>query len=265
MVFNKAKVEMAKQQYPIGTRVELYSLCNDERDMPTGLRGTVVGVDDQPALLMNWENGRTLSLLVGEDSFRKLTTEELYAELNIDPNNIYEKHLETFMSRLNQDVLKDINFAKLDESYKSEDKTYAKNILRQMHDTFTAVYGKESIGYDVPWVYAPAVIVSEKQGTILGLVQLDPTSSGEHWGTTFITPLGIVSDNDEEMGLKQLEYCNSIVPYDYYYTINMDCDHHVDWDNCPQEIKEMIKSINPDSEQNSFEISDLIDKGMEMQ
>jgi hypothetical protein len=45
----------------------------------------------------------------------------------------------------------------------------------------------------------------------------------------------------------------------------MDCDHHVDWDNCPQEIKEMIKSINPESEQNSFEISDLIDKGMGMQ
>ena len=43
--------------YPVGTRIELKGLCDDERDMPPGLRGTVVGMDDQPALLMHWDNG----------------------------------------------------------------------------------------------------------------------------------------------------------------------------------------------------------------
>ena len=41
--------ERLKQMYPVGTRIELNALCNDERDMPPGLRGTVVGMDDQPA------------------------------------------------------------------------------------------------------------------------------------------------------------------------------------------------------------------------
>lgn len=63
MNFDRNKVERVRQQYPVGTRIQLHSLCNDERDMPSGLCGTVVGVDDQPALLMKWDNGRTLSLL----------------------------------------------------------------------------------------------------------------------------------------------------------------------------------------------------------
>ena len=80
MFYKKLRVEAVKQQYPVGSRVELISLCNDEQGMPTGLRGTVVGVDDQPALLVNWDNSRTLSLLIGEDSFRKLSQEELAIE-----------------------------------------------------------------------------------------------------------------------------------------------------------------------------------------
>ncbi len=57
--------------------------------MPSGLRGTVVGMDDReaykklfykPALLMNWDNGRGLSILPYEDLFRKLTDKELIQE-----------------------------------------------------------------------------------------------------------------------------------------------------------------------------------------
>ena len=52
--------ESLNQMYPPGTRIELNFLCNDERDMPPGLRGTVTGIDDQPALLthipfFHWE------------------------------------------------------------------------------------------------------------------------------------------------------------------------------------------------------------------
>ena len=80
MKYDKANVDAAKSEYPIGTRVELNYMCNDEAGMFQGLRGTVAGVDDQPALLTDWGNGRTLSLLVAEDSFRKLTQEEIDAE-----------------------------------------------------------------------------------------------------------------------------------------------------------------------------------------
>jgi len=76
----QARKDRLKEQYPPGTRVELESLCNDEPGMPAGLRGTVWGIDDQPALLMKWDNNRSLSLFPGEDSFRKLTPEELLEE-----------------------------------------------------------------------------------------------------------------------------------------------------------------------------------------
>jgi hypothetical protein len=72
--------ERLNQLYPAGTRIELHSLCNDERDMPPGLRGTVMGMDDQPALLMQWDNSRSLSLFPEDDDFRKLTPEEIAEE-----------------------------------------------------------------------------------------------------------------------------------------------------------------------------------------
>ena len=76
----RQRKERLKQMYPACTRIELNWLCNDERDMPSGLRGTVVGMDDQPALLMNWDNGKSLSVFPDEDGFRKLNPDELAEE-----------------------------------------------------------------------------------------------------------------------------------------------------------------------------------------
>ena len=75
MNFDRKKVERVKAQYPIGTRIELVDLCNDEPGMEPGLCGTVIGVDDQPSLLMKWDNGRSLSLFPEEDSFRVVEQE----------------------------------------------------------------------------------------------------------------------------------------------------------------------------------------------
>lgn len=76
MLYDKARAVRAKEMYPPGTRIELISLCNDELGMPSGLQGMVVGVDDQPALLMEWDNGRGLSLLIGKDRFCKIQQPE---------------------------------------------------------------------------------------------------------------------------------------------------------------------------------------------
>ena len=76
MNFDRNKIEMVKKQYPLGTRIRLSSLCNDERDIPSGLCGTVIGVDDQPSLLMKWDNGRSLSLMPFEDSFTVIQNEQ---------------------------------------------------------------------------------------------------------------------------------------------------------------------------------------------
>ena len=44
--------------------------------MPVGLCGTVIGVDDQPSLLMKWDNGRSLSLMPFEDDFAVIEQEQ---------------------------------------------------------------------------------------------------------------------------------------------------------------------------------------------
>ena len=69
-------VNGVRVQYPPGTRVEVVSLCNEEEHLKPGMKGTVVGVDDQPALLVDWDNGSSLSLLIGKDHFRVVPQQE---------------------------------------------------------------------------------------------------------------------------------------------------------------------------------------------
>lgn len=71
---------MTSLNYPPGTRLELISMGKDIDPVPPGTRGTVERVNSYGDIEMSWDNGRTLSLIPGEDSFRKLTMEELEAE-----------------------------------------------------------------------------------------------------------------------------------------------------------------------------------------
>ena len=76
MLYQRDYVAHMREKYPPGTRVEVVSLCNEEEHLKPGTKGTVVGVDDQPALLVNWDNGGSLSLLIGQDQFRVVSEQE---------------------------------------------------------------------------------------------------------------------------------------------------------------------------------------------
>lgn len=69
-----------KETYPPGTRIQLISMEDPFAPVPPGTRGTVKVVDDIGQLHMSWDNGRSLAVVPGEDSFRKLTQEEIEAE-----------------------------------------------------------------------------------------------------------------------------------------------------------------------------------------
>ena len=76
-----------KQEYPSGTRLVLIHMEDRWAPVPPGTRGTVSYVDDIGQIGVKWDNGQTLSLFPEEDSFRKLTSEELEEERNNTENN----------------------------------------------------------------------------------------------------------------------------------------------------------------------------------
>lgn len=69
---NKERIQMIKEAYPKGTRIELLSMYDPFAPIYAGEKGTVRCVDDMGTIHMNWDNGRTLGLIYGEDSFRKI-------------------------------------------------------------------------------------------------------------------------------------------------------------------------------------------------
>lgn len=72
--------ESTKKMYPPGTRIELISMKDPYAPVPADTRGTVKFVDSMGTIFPEWDNGRTLGVVPGEDSFRKLTQEEIEAE-----------------------------------------------------------------------------------------------------------------------------------------------------------------------------------------
>lgn len=71
-----------RETYPPGTRLKLIDMNDPYAPVPSGTRGTVKFIDDMAQIHMEWDDGRTLPLNSDEDSFRKLTQEELAEEQN---------------------------------------------------------------------------------------------------------------------------------------------------------------------------------------
>ena len=255
MFVSKQQLEFLRARYPVGTRLELKHM-DGEGDMQSGLRGTVFLVDDAGQIQMNWDNGRSLALNSETDLYRKLSQEEIEAEnqaieqssspsmsmrgVNMDN----EKLLAEFTNYFDREIPPQIDWQRLGESYQTDEKDYAKSLLKEMHDKFCEVYGTDTIE-DEYFIVAPAVIkVRETGNVIIGLVRLDIASSGEHWGTDFVTPHGVFNVEDEELSKKQLEYVRSFIPYDYFYTINIPNDIHVNMDSMPDDVRMILSYCN---------------------
>ena len=67
---SREAVERVRKQYPVGSRVELIYMNDPYENMPAGLKGTVVSVDDIATIHVNWDNGSGLGVCYGEDSCR---------------------------------------------------------------------------------------------------------------------------------------------------------------------------------------------------
>lgn len=60
-----------RKEYLAETLVKLVKM-DDKFAPPIGKQGTVRGVDDTSSILVKWSNGSSLSVVYGEDVFRKL-------------------------------------------------------------------------------------------------------------------------------------------------------------------------------------------------
>lgn len=78
-----------KENYPPGARIMLLQMGDDPRPIEPNTRGTIKAVDSLGTLHCDFDNGRSLGLVPGEDSFRRLTDEELAEEQdnNMDEDN----------------------------------------------------------------------------------------------------------------------------------------------------------------------------------
>ena len=72
---DRKEFEMIKKMYPVGTRIKL-NYMEDSFSVPSEMTGTVDYVDDEGQIGMSWDNGRTLSLVYGIDSFSKIEQEK---------------------------------------------------------------------------------------------------------------------------------------------------------------------------------------------
>lgn len=79
-----------KENYPPGTRIMLLQMGDDPRPIEPNTRGMVKVVDDMGTLHCNFDNGRSLGIVPGEDSFRRLTDQELAEEQEIDETQDFD-------------------------------------------------------------------------------------------------------------------------------------------------------------------------------
>ena len=146
-----------------------------------------------------------------------------------------------YLDKVN-DYLPKVDFRKLDRSCNSVDDSYAKEVLKSLHDLFVEVYSVDYLDTGYEFVDMPAVVLGRETGHIgLGLVTLDIPSSGEHYGTWFFTPLGVLDDGDEKMKPAARKYLReNHGPYDYWYTIELERDHHVDFERIPEKVADLL-------------------------
>lgn len=71
-MLSKEQLNRIREEYPKGTKIELLDPLDDPYSkLKAGDIGVVKGVDDMGHILMSWNVGSSLSLLVDVDKFKK--------------------------------------------------------------------------------------------------------------------------------------------------------------------------------------------------
>ena len=69
------RVQVIKEQYKPGMRIRLLSM-DDPQAPPVGTEGTVRGVDDIGSVMVAWDNGSGLNVVLDVDEIEVIATEQ---------------------------------------------------------------------------------------------------------------------------------------------------------------------------------------------
>lgn len=126
-MLNREEVKRIKEKYPKDTPVRLYSM-EGENQMPFGMKGKVVSVDDIGQIHTAWENGSTLPLNPEMDQFDIISPEEI----------ISEQKQRKFIEKVNG-ILEDVDFKLLNMSCNSENAVYAAEKLLAISSKYSTL------------------------------------------------------------------------------------------------------------------------------
>ncbi len=151
-----------------------------------------------------------------------------------------------YVDYLNQKVFPIIDYDRLQASYGTQNKDYAKAVLHLLHQAMVHCYGTDCLTEGVTdYVMVSGVVQSKEKGNLcIALLELDLTSSGEHYETNFLTGYGILSQSDTELPDHIRAYIqDTFIPYDYGYTAAIPCDIHVEKSSLPETVREMLSTF----------------------
>ena len=139
--------------------------------------------------------------------------------------------IEQFVDFINENILPFVDYKLLGQSCENlKDKSYAKAVLNELTVAARNIYGDtvRAEYKDDDFVLVPGIVQAAHSGKLcLALLELDLSSSGEHWGTDFLSKYGVISASDMETHSETIQqFCKTLSPYNYDYTINIPGDIH---------------------------------------
>ncbi|GHU59300.1 hypothetical protein FACS1894133_5770 [Clostridia bacterium] len=156
-------------------------------------------------------------------------------------------HQEHYIDYINTNILPHIDYKQLQESYDG-DKKYAQEVLCALHDAVVKCYEMSSFDSgdcqdSEGFVTLPGIVCGKNTGKIaVALLDIDLESSGEHWETNFLLDVGVVEQIPKNKALAD-RLVRDFIPYDYCYTSLVLNDIHIDFDNLPKVMKDMLETF----------------------